>query len=114
MLTPVYVPFEARKWNINSVSVSFLSVGSKQKRTMIKRDYLEGFGAVEICQETEDGFEIKITTGFSNQASKVFTLMSKINGLIGEQYPTIKSMHADEGIFHAIYVRKKEQKPLIY
>jgi hypothetical protein len=81
---------------------------------MIKRDYLEGFGAVEICQETEDGFEIKITTGFSNQASKVFTLMSKINGLIGEQYPTIKSMHADEGIFHAIYVRKKEQKPLIY
>jgi hypothetical protein len=72
---------------------------------MIKKEELEGFGKVEICQEIEEGFEIKLTKGFSGQANRVFTFMSKINHKLADSYPRMKKLHAEEGMFHGIYTK---------
>lgn len=66
------------------------------------RQKLDNFGDVEIFNEQEDRFEIKITKGFSNHPRNCYDLISIINAFYGYKFKFVESIVAKQEFFHYV------------
>ena len=60
---------------------------------------LKEYGKVEVCEEINGEFHIKITEGFSTKGLNVFTLMGIIDKAIGKNYNKVIKCVTDENLF---------------
>ena len=60
---------------------------------------LKEYGKVEVCEEVNGEFHIKITEGFSSKATNVFLLMNFIDIAIGKKYNKVVKCVTDENMF---------------
>jgi len=63
---------------------------------------LSAYGKVEICNEFESTFHVKITDGFKTNARNTFKCMELILKYVGEKYPNIKRNIFDEDFYELI------------
>lgn len=69
---------------------------------MITRHELKQYGKVEIFEEVNDRFHVKITEGFNPNANNTFELMGKINAAVGDKYPLTEKLVTDTDMFDCI------------
>ena len=73
---------------------------------MLNKEDLAQYGKVEICEEIDGKFYIKITDGFSSKAKNTFSLMEKINDSIGSKFSVIHKCVTDENLFDYVLKQK--------
>ncbi len=76
---------------------------------MIKPEDLAKFGKVEICEEVNNTFHIRITDGFSDNATKTYECLTKVNKAIGHKYPMVKKCISEENYFDYIAKIKEDE-----
>ncbi len=75
---------------------------------MITKEDLKEYGKVEICEEINGKFHIKITEGFNPNAINTFQLMKKINDAIGDKFSVVDKCKTDENLFDYVLKLKSE------
>lgn len=66
------------------------------------KEKLEVFGDVEIFNEQEASFEIKITNGFDNNPRNCHDLITIINAFYGYKFKFVSKIEARKEHFHYI------------
>lgn len=66
---------------------------------MITKEQLKEFGKVEVCEEIDGKFHVRITEGFSTNAMQTFKLMRIIAEAVGDKFPIVDKCHTDTNLF---------------
>lgn len=69
---------------------------------MITKDELKEYGEVQVCEEVNGKFHVKITKGFDSNAIKTFEIMKKITESVGDKYPIVDKCVTDDNLFDFI------------
>ena len=74
----------------------------------LTKDDLSEYGQVEICEEKDGKFHVKITKGFDTNFNKTFELMGKINDAVGHKYSIVDKCVTDDNLFDYVLSPKKK------
>ena len=66
---------------------------------MIKKEDLEQYGKVEICEEKDGVFRVRITDGYDNKFENAMKIMDKINNSMPKNSTSIERLNTDDGYF---------------
>lgn len=77
-------------------------MSGKQINAGVLRDALKKYGKVEICEEVDNTFHVKITSGFDINARNTFKCMGKILEHVGDKYPHVKKNVSDTDLYEII------------
>lgn len=70
------------------------------------KELLAPYGKVEVCEEKEGKFHIKITERFNINAISTFEIMQLIQKNIGDKFSVIDKLQTDINLFHYILKHK--------
>lgn len=66
------------------------------------KEKLEEFGDIEIFEETETSFEIKLTKGFKNDPRNCYDVIALINAFYGWKFKFVERIEARKELFHYV------------
>lgn len=72
----------------------------------MNKEDLQSYGKVEVCEERDGMFHVKITDGFDGNAMNTFNLMKHIAAVTNDEYPLVHRCVTDKDMFD--YVIKKK------